>query len=81
MRNSIKTPPSATGVLHTAIRAATRKLPFKSARQQNEMLQYVAGDLAEAYRIGAEEAQEEISRRLATILISVGERERGAASQ
>lgn len=47
-----------------AIREAGRKLPFASEKKQNEMLEWAAGSLAEAYRIGAEEAQCEIGRRL-----------------
>lgn len=47
-----------------AIRAASKRLPFKSAKQMNELLEYAADDLAEAYRIGAEEAQGQIVLRL-----------------
>lgn len=54
--------------IRKAIRVASRKLPFASESQQNEMLEYAAGSLAEAYRIGAEEAQGEIIRRLTMLL-------------
>lgn len=47
-----------------AIKEAAKKLPFNSRKQQNEILEYAADDLADAYRIGAEEAQREILRRL-----------------
>lgn len=50
--------------LDKAIRAAGKRLPFKPAKQQNELLEYAADDLADAYRIGAEEAQGEIIARL-----------------
>lgn len=43
---------------------ATKRLPFKSEKATNAMLEYAAGDMAEAYRIGAEEAQGEIIRRM-----------------
>ncbi len=50
--------------LEKAIREAQKRLPFKSVKQRNEILSYAADDLAEAYRIGAEEAQGEIVARL-----------------
>ena len=50
--------------LSAALRAAEKKLPFASRKQQNELLEFVAEDMAEAYRIGAEEAQREILARL-----------------
>lgn len=50
--------------LKTAIHTASKKLPFLSRKQQNEMLDFAADDLADAYRIGAEEAQREIVGRL-----------------
>lgn len=40
-----------------AIKAAGKRLPFASEKKQNEMLEYAAGSLAEAYRIGAEECE------------------------
>ncbi len=51
-----------------AIQVAKKRMPFKSAKQQNAMLEFAADDLAEAYRIGAEEAQQEILVRLAELL-------------
>lgn len=51
-------------ILKKAISVASKRLPFKSAKQANKMLEYAADDKAEAYRIGAEEAQEEIILRL-----------------
>jgi hypothetical protein len=53
--------------LQRAIREAGKKLPFKSANDTNEMLEFAADDMAEAYQIGAEEAQHEIVRRLMAI--------------
>ena len=50
--------------LEQAIRAASKRLPFRSSKQQNDILEYAADDLADAYRIGAEEAQAEIVARL-----------------
>jgi hypothetical protein len=44
--------------------AATKRLPFSSEKSTNALLEYAACDMAEAYRIGAEEAQSEIIRRL-----------------
>lgn len=51
-------------VIDKAIREAGKKLPFTSRKSQNEILEYAADDLADAYRIGAEEAQREIVTRL-----------------
>jgi hypothetical protein len=50
-----------------AIRVASNKLPFKSEKSTNTMLEYAASDMAEAYRIGAEEAQEHIVQRLVNL--------------
>lgn len=47
-----------------AIRAAGKRLPFRTVKQQNELLEFAADDLADAYRIGAEEAQGVIIARL-----------------
>lgn len=47
-----------------AIRAASKRLPFRSEKAAQSYLEYAADSLAEAYRIGAEEAQGEIVRRL-----------------
>src|SRR5580693_10669840 len=44
--------------------AATKRLPFKSENATEKMLEFAAGSMAEAYRIGAEEAQSEIIGRL-----------------
>jgi len=57
----------ALKVIDKAIRAVERKLPFKSPKQRNEMLSYAADDMAEAYLIGAEEAQGEFLVRLQAI--------------
>lgn len=51
-------------MLKEAIREAGKRLPFKSRKQQNEVLEFAADDLTDAYRIGAEEAQREIIIRL-----------------
>jgi hypothetical protein len=58
---------AALKVIDKAIRAVERKIPFKSEKARNEMLSYAAGDMAEAYQIGAEEAQGEFLARLQTI--------------
>lgn len=50
--------------IQRAIKAAEKKLPFRTTKQQNALLEYAADDLADAYRIGAEEAQQEILTRL-----------------
>ena len=47
-----------------AIQAASKKLPILGDKKLNEELEWAADDLAEAYRIGAEEAQGEIVARL-----------------
>lgn len=44
--------------------AASKRLHFKSKRTTEAMLEFAAGSLTEAYRIGAEEAQSEIMRRI-----------------
>jgi hypothetical protein len=54
----------ALKLLDKAIRVAGRRLQFASEKQRNEMLGYAASNMAEAYQIGAEEAQGEILRRL-----------------
>lgn len=46
------------------LRAATKKLPIVADRKLSQQLQWVADDMAHAYRIGAEEAQAEIVYRL-----------------
>jgi hypothetical protein len=51
-------------MLDKAIRAAGRKLSFRSGKSRNTILEYAAEDRAEAYQIGAEEAQGEILDRL-----------------
>lgn len=57
----------ALKVIDKAIRAVERKIHFYSEKRRNEMLSYAAGDMAEAYQIGAEEAQGEFLARLQTI--------------
>lgn len=54
-------------VMRKVIKIAGKRLPFKSEKSTNALLEYAAGDMAEAYRIGAEEAQTEIIRRLLTL--------------
>jgi hypothetical protein len=57
----------ALKVIDKAIRAVDRKIPFASEKRRNKMLSYAAGDMAEAYQIGAEEAQVEFLARLHAI--------------
>lgn len=47
-----------------ALTEAGKTIRVLPARKLNGQLEYAAGDLAEAYRIGVEEAQEEILSRL-----------------
>lgn len=47
-----------------ALRAVMKKLPIRGDKALNENLEMAAGSLAEAYRIGAEEAQFEIAARI-----------------
>lgn len=58
---------AALKTIDKAIRAVERKIKFYSASHRNAMLEYAAGDMAEAYQIGAEEAQGEMLARLQTI--------------
>jgi len=58
---------AAIKAIDKAIRAVERKLPFASEKARNEMLSYAAGSMAEAYLIGAEEAQGEFLSRLQAI--------------
>jgi hypothetical protein len=58
---------AALKAIDKAIHAVERKIPFRSEKARNEMLSYAAGDLAEAYLIGAEEAQGEFLARLQAI--------------
>lgn len=55
---------AAVNTVRKAKRAAFKRLPFESEKKQNERLEFAVGTLAEAYRLGAEEAQTEILRRL-----------------
>lgn len=57
----------ALKTIDRAIRAVERKIKFYSEKRRNAMLEYAAGDMAEAYQIGAEEAQGEMLARLQTI--------------
>lgn len=50
--------------LEAAIREVSKKMKLKSVKQRNELLSFAADDMAEAYEIGAEEAQEEMRFRL-----------------
>lgn len=50
--------------LKKAIRVASKKLPIVPDKRLNADLEWAADSLAEAYRIGAEEAQSEILKRL-----------------
>lgn len=58
---------TAIKVIDKAIRAVERKLPFRSEKVRNEMLSYAADSMADAYLIGAEEAQGEMLARLQAI--------------
>ena len=58
---------AALKIIDKAIRAVEMKLPFKSPKARNEMLNYAAEDMADAYLIGAEEAQGEFLARLQAI--------------
>lgn len=50
------------------LRAASKKLPIVRDRMLNERLSWCADNMADAYRIGAEEAQGEIIGRLRSAL-------------
>jgi len=52
--------PQEQRAIQRAINKARKRLPFLPEKKQNAMLEWAAGSLAEAYRIGAEEAQREI---------------------
>lgn len=56
--------PAQRVLLSAAIKTAKKRLRFMPERRQNENLEHAACSLAEAYRIGAEEAQQEILNRL-----------------
>ncbi len=52
-------------VLRSAVlRAARKKLDFRPERELQENLEWAADNKADAYRIGAQEAQAEIIQRL-----------------
>lgn len=53
--------------LADAVKAAKKRLPIKPTRALNQILDFAAGDKAEAYRLGAEEAQREIVTRLSAL--------------
>jgi len=67
MTASTKEQRVALKMIDKAIRAAGRKLPLRSERDREKMLEYAATNMAEAYQIGAEEAQGEILNRLQEI--------------
>lgn len=50
--------------LNAALKAASRKIALASVKHRNANLEMCAGDLAEAYEIGVEEAQSEIVERI-----------------
>ena len=52
---------------HKVLLAASKKLPMVSDRVLRERLEWAADDMADAYRIGAQEAQAEIVARLRTL--------------
>jgi hypothetical protein len=64
-----------------AIRAAWKKIVLVSDKKLNENLEFAAGDMAEAYRIGVEEAQREIALRIAAIPPVAEKRKRAAAHE
>lgn len=53
--------------IRNCIKAAQKRIPFASEKRQNEALSFAVQSFAEAYRLGAEEAQHEILRRLSAI--------------
>jgi hypothetical protein len=55
-----------------AVKAAAKRIPFLSDKRLNANLEFAAGDMAEAYRIGAEEAQREIIVRLLAVKAETG---------
>lgn len=50
-----------------ALVVASKKLPFKSDKAIDEMCDFAGMSNADAYRCGAEEAQNEVVRRLAAL--------------
>lgn len=60
-------------VIDRAIKAAQKKLPILRDKPLNQNLEMFCGDFAEAYRVGAQEAQEEIISRLRELSTSLGE--------
>lgn len=66
--------------LRLAQKAATKRLPVKRDKVLNEDLQFACGSLADAYCIGAEEAQCEILSRI-LLLISRQQRAEDQAKQ
>lgn len=58
-------------VIKKAIRVAGKKLRIHSDKTLNQNLEFCCGDLAEAYRVGAEEAQHAIVDRLVRLSLEV----------
>lgn len=54
------------------LRAARAKLPIRGDKALQANLEMFCGSLAEAYRVGAEEAQFEIARRIDAIATKAG---------
>lgn len=71
MTSQTKQQRAAVRLLDKAIRAAGKKLPLRPEKARNAMLEYAADDKAEAYQIGAEEAQGEILSRLHAIRLAL----------
>lgn len=56
--------------LRRALRTAAKKLPLKSEKARNHILEWAAGSMAEAYEIGAEEAQGVILTRIEQLIVA-----------
>lgn len=64
--------------LKVALRLAGKKIPVLGDKKLNANLDWACGNLAEAYRIGVEETQAEICRR---IRVEIGKRERASQGE
>ena len=60
--------PLDKATMRAAIKTASRRIPIKGDKALNAALEPFCGDFAEAYRIGAEEAQSQIGSWLRKLM-------------
>ena len=56
--------------MKAVVRVAKKSIPTYTDKRLNENLEYFCGSLADAYKVGVEEAQGEILARLGALMVS-----------